>query len=289
VRASLPGSALGGFRVVSPYYQRGPVTLYLGDCRDVLPTLTERGHVITDPPYSEHTHTKSRAGSRKLASGSGYEKDPSAYKTATISREVDFGFDHLSAPLRRFVARQAARLASRWVLVFSDVESASLWRWSLMATGLEYVRTGEWRKERATPQFTGDRPGVAFEVITIAHPKGKKRWNGGGKGGAWSAPVVQERAGTTGGEPRIHTTQKPEQLLRDLVADFTDPGDLVYDPFAGSGTTGIACARLGRRCILIEREEKWAEAARKRIDAELDGSTYHAAQRGQVPMFGGSR
>lgn len=93
-------------------------------------------------------------------------------------------------------------------------------------------------------------------------------------------------------EPRLHTTQKPVALMCSLVDDFSEPGELVYDFAAGSGTTGVACVRGGggaRRFVGIEREEKWCEAAAKRLDAELDGSTYYAAKAGQVAMFGAAR
>ena len=63
----------------------------------------------------------------------------------------------------------------------------------------------------------------------------------------------------------LHTTQKPLDLLEALGADFTDPGELVLDPFAGSGTTGVACRRLGRRFIGWERDAKYAAIAEKRI------------------------
>jgi hypothetical protein len=269
---------------MKPFYSRGGIVLHLGDNRDVLPTLAERGVIITDAPYSKHTHSKSRAGARG-ARGQPLHNGKGKIGKAQLSRTVDFGFEHLSADLRRFCAREFARLGSRWTLVFSDIESAWLWRLSLTAAGLEYVRTGLWHKLAATPQFTGDRPAVACEAITICHPKGKKKWNGGGSHGLWAAPVVQHNRGES--EPRLHPTQKPEELILKLVDLFTEPGELIYDPFAGSGTTGVCAARLGRRAVLVERLEEHAEKAAKRIDAELSNSTYHAAARGQRALFEG--
>ena len=66
-------------------------------------------------------------------------------------------------------------------------------------------------------------------------------------------------------EKRWHPTQKPLKLLERLVKASTNEGDLVLDPFAGGGSTGLACMRLGRRCLLIEKDEKYCEAMVKRF------------------------
>ncbi|MCP4967401.1 MAG: site-specific DNA-methyltransferase [bacterium] len=64
---------------------------------------------------------------------------------------------------------------------------------------------------------------------------------------------------------RLHPTQKPVLLMESLVSDFTDPGELICDPFAGSGTTGVACIRLGRRFIGWEKDPEFFETAVKRL------------------------
>jgi site-specific DNA-methyltransferase (adenine-specific) len=139
-----------------------------------------------------------------------------------------------------------------------------------------------WNRLNGAPQFTGDRPAVAVEAITLAHPKGRKRWNGGGKRGIYSHCIEQNRGGNN---ERFHTTQKPLPLMLDLVADFTDPGETILDPFAGSGTTGIACLCLGRKFIGIERDAKYFRLACDRLHAEEHGSTLQAARAGQEPLF----
>jgi site-specific DNA-methyltransferase (adenine-specific) len=236
-----------------PYYDDAGVTIYHGDCREVLPTLGPVEHVITDPPYSEHVHAKSRAGARVLAADG---------HAASFSRAADFGFEAMTEALRIEVARNVHHLVRRWVLVFSDVESSHLWRDRLTQTGLDYCRTGAWVKVGATPQFTGDRPAAGFEAITICHPKGKKRWNGGGSHAVWSVPIVLNRGGN---DPRLHTTQKPEALMLSLVSLFSDDGETILDPFMGSGTTLAAAKRIGRRAIGIERDERYCEVAAKRL------------------------
>jgi site-specific DNA-methyltransferase (adenine-specific) len=64
---------------------------------------------------------------------------------------------------------------------------------------------------------------------------------------------------------QLHPTQKPVSALRPLVEAYSAPGDLILDPFAGSGTTGVAALQTGRRFILIEKIAEYVFAARKRL------------------------
>lgn len=65
--------------------------------------------------------------------------------------------------------------------------------------------------------------------------------------------------------PPIHPTQKPVELLEYLVRTYSNEGDTILDFTAGSGTTGIACMNTNRKCILIEKEEKYCEIIKKRL------------------------
>lgn len=131
--------------------------------------------------------------------------------------------------------------------------------------------------------MTGDRPGMGYECMVVTHPKGKPRWNGGGRCGVFSSlsgKSVDRRDGRS-----VHPTQKPTELMLELVELFSEPGELVFDPFAGSGTTGVACIRLGRRFIGIEREPKYAAVARERLRAEERGLSLREARLGQTSIF----
>jgi modification methylase len=82
----------------------------------------------------------------------------------------------------------------------------------------------------------------------------------------WTLPICSghERLKDAGGQ-KAHSTQKPEALLHRVLLSSTKEGDVVLDPFFGSGTTGAVARRLGRHFIGIEREEKYASIARARI------------------------
>lgn len=243
--------------MTAPYYQDELVTMYHGKAEEVLPNLKGWDHFIADPPYSEHVHGAAR--SRVMRAN-----DRGGRYGADFRRNVDLGFTHLTDELRDFLATQAAR-TRRWVLVFSDTEGAHLWADALADNDLDYVRTGAWIKRGSTPQFSGDRPATGHEAITIAHAKGRKRWNGGGLHAVWDVPIVLNRARADKSE-RVHPTQKPLVLMEQLVVQFTDPGEVILDPTAGSGTTGLAAKRLGRPAILVEQNEAHCEAAAKRLE-----------------------
>jgi modification methylase len=83
----------------------------------------------------------------------------------------------------------------------------------------------------------------------------------------WLLPVCSGKERLRENGARVHSTQKPEALLYRVILSSTNPGDVVLDPFFGSGTTGAAAKRLGRGWIGIERDAHYVEAARRRIDA----------------------
>jgi DNA modification methylase len=255
---------------VRPYYADDSVCLIHGDCLDILPQLELVDHVITDPPYSEHVHGKSRSGGRDLTADG---------HAASFNRANELGFSAMTPDVMASVSRWFCELSRRWVLVFSDAELTHAWREALQGAGLEHCRTGAWVKLNATPQFTGDRPGVGHEAITIAHKPGRKRWNGGGSHATWTHAIEMNRGGAN---PRLHTTQKPLPLMVDLVRDFTDQDETILDPFAGSGTTLVAAKLNGRKAIGIEREEKYCEIAAKRLRETEPGRLFDALPRAKA-------
>lgn len=248
---------------MTPYYEQSGVTVFHGDCLDVLPQIESVDHAIMDPPYSRHTHEKQRTGAT-LPDSKGSAVSSRRTGAACLARYRDLGFDALPQRTAFAVAKHLARIVKRWNVVFTDAENQRLWQRAIERAGLQHVRVGAWIKRGCTPQFTGDRPATGFEALEIAHRAGRKRWNGGGHVALWEHPIVLNRHGAE----RFHTTQKPEPLMADIISDFTDVGDVVLDAFMGSGTTLIAAKRLGRRAIGIEREEKYCEIAAKRLQQE---------------------
>lgn len=212
----------------------GDATLYLGDCRDILPTLGKVDAVVTDPPYSENTHKKAKS-------------NRGGFNEKFVTFAALDGEDFCE------VAKACLDTTDGWVVMTCDYRHAALaYGWP------SFVRLGAWVKPNPMPQISGDRPGQGFETVLILHAgKRRKAWARGGASGVWTVPVH------SGAEV---PTQKPLALVASFVSDFTFPGETVADPFLGSGTTGVACALSGRSFIGIEADLKHFDIACRRIE-----------------------
>ncbi|MDT8330091.1 site-specific DNA-methyltransferase [Roseomonas gilardii] len=136
-----------------------------------------------------------------------------------------------------------------------------------------------WRKSNPMPNFRGRRFTNAHETLIWASrgPESRYKFNYAAMKSLnddvqmrsdWLIPLCtgNERLRDEKGK-KLHPTQKPEALLHRVILSCTAPGEVVLDPFMGSGTTAAVARRLGRRFIGIERDEAYAEAARARIEA----------------------
>jgi modification methylase len=138
-----------------------------------------------------------------------------------------------------------------------------------------------WRKTNPMPNFRGTRFTNAHETMIWASRSEESRYTFNYRAmkamndelqmrSDWVIPICagQERIKGEEGH-KAHPTQKPEALLYRVLLACTNPGDVVLDPFFGTGTTGAVARRLGRRFIGIEREKRYVEVARERIAAAL--------------------
>lgn len=248
----------------------GDATLYLGDCRDVLPSI-RADHTITDPPYEAEAHG---AGKRVL----GRKADVKG-GSARVLHTGGLDFEAITSDLRQHVAAWAGESCDGWFLAFCQAEAIDQWRQALLAGGAQWRRAMVWVKPDSSPQLSGDRPAQGYESIAAAWcGDGGSKWNGGGKRGVFTYGKHDIGAGN-GGRSNEHPTQKPISLMSDLLSLFSNPGQVVCDPFMGSGSTGLAAVQLGRRFIGIERDERYFEIACRRIEcAVAQGQLFAPAQ-----------
>lgn len=222
------------------YYQDEHVTLYHGDSAGVLASLSDRSvdAVITDPPYTERTHKMAKTNKGK------------GHGTKSIDFKAFTDDDLMNA------LGECGRVSRRWVVATLAYQHAFKLEEQPPA-GLRMMRIGAWVKTNPMPQISADRPGTGWESIAYLHRDDvKPSWNGGGRAGNYVLPVVQNEG---------HPTVKPLSMVQDFVRRFTDPGDVVLDPYAGSGTTLRAAVDEGRRAIGVELEERYCEIIAKRL------------------------
>lgn len=221
----------------------GDAILYCADFRDVLDDIGQVDHVITDAPYEDELHN---------AVGKIRRNDGKQMPT-------EFRFEGVNAGREEY-ARLLVEKSSGWLLIFTLAEGVRAWRDDIQAAGGKYDTCLAWVKPDASPRFNGQGPARGFEcAVTAWCGKGYRSWNAGGKRGVYTHLV---NGPTRHG---IHDTEKPLSLMAELVADFTNPGDVIFDPFAGSGTTGVGALAGGRKFIGVEKDERYFNVMCERI------------------------
>jgi site-specific DNA-methyltransferase (adenine-specific) len=135
-----------------------------------------------------------------------------------------------------------------------------------------------WKKSNPTPNFGGTRLNNSHETLIWASKSKKTKFtfnyktgkylNGGKQmGSIWEFPVCSGLERLKDDEnQKLHNTQKPEVLLHRIITLFTNPGDLVLDPFGGTMTTGAVAKECGRHYTMIERDEKYVKYGAIRLD-----------------------
>lgn len=223
-----------------PYYDDGCVTIYHGDCREILPTLPTVSLLLTDPPYG--------IGVRYGAGSDDARHDYWEWMQAVVAEM------RAASPLVVFTHRVRA------------LEHLRGWDW-----------IGAWRKPTATGVGVGNSPIVPhWEPIFMygIHTLGtvsrkftpdvfsfnaeRAKVNGLKGRESWAKNDVED-----------HPVPKPEGLWRSLLEAFGQAGGLVLDPFLGSGTTLRVAKDAGRKAIGIEIEERYCEIAAKRCAQDV--------------------
>jgi len=204
---------------MKPYYQDDAVTIYHGDCREILPQLEPVDLVLTDPPYGidvngRHCNEYNRT---RYIEGDDSSFDPSFL--LTFQRVILWGGNNFAdkLPIGGWLCWD------KRVVMLAD---------KCFGSPFELA----WVNQRS-----------AFKLYRVQH------------GGFINADGANNK--------RFHPTQKPVKLMLKVLSDFA--GEIILDPFMGSGTTLRAAKDLGRKAIGIEIEEKYCEIAAKRMAQEV--------------------
>ncbi len=246
----------------------GDATLYCGDCLGL--ALPQVEHLMTDPPYEKILHD-----SKNSLQGRKHRNDGVAELKGLDFAPID--------EIREQVV-ELGNLASGWFVAFCTSEGVWPWAQAINSSPLKYKRACVWIKPDSAPQLNGQGPAQGAEHFVCAWAgKGHAKWNAGGKRGVYTHCV---NGPNRHGE---HPTEKPVELMAEIIADFTNPGDTILDPFMGSGTTGIAALKLGRKFVGVEKSERYFELACDRLRASLSGASgfkRQLADERQIEIFG---
>jgi DNA modification methylase len=212
------------------------VTLHMGDCREILPTLARADAIVTDPPYGITDHEWDKVVPAQVwmrAPAVCFSAEP--YSTELInSAPIPFKYDLVWA--KNTVTN----------LENSEIRPGRAHERILIFGSLPYTP----QKRRRTREEMSRLNATQRSYMEWAHP---------------GSVLVFDAINNRHSERTEHPSQKPEDLLRWLLETYTLPMQIVLDPFMGSGTTGVAAARLGRRFVGIESEPKYFDIAARRI------------------------
>jgi len=233
----------------------GDATLYLGDCLEILPTLGAVDAIITDPPYSSGGFTR---GDRMADTATKYQS------TGLNSYLANFAGDNRDQ--RSWMLWMSLWLGQTMkilkgggmVCLFSDWRQLPACTDALQIAGLVWRGIAVWDKVNARPMPDRFRAQAEFVVWATNGPRSLD---------THSDPLYHDGVFAIKSPPsaeREHSTQKPVELMKRLVS-VARPGEVVVDPFMGSGSTGCGCARTGRRFIGIELTEHYFDTACRRI------------------------
>lgn len=200
--------------------------------------------IITDPPYN-------------IAKDNNFT---SMGRAGIDFGEWDKGFDLFSYidMLPRICSKNAN------VLIFNDWKNLGQIARYAEAKGFNIKDMVRWEKSNPMPRNRDRRFIVDYEVaVWLTMPKAN--WVFNRQAENYDRPLF--RGGLVGqSEKTEHTTQKPVWLMEQILLTLTNPGQVIFDPFMGSGSTGVAAVNTGRRFIGIEMDDKYFEIAEQRIN-----------------------
>jgi modification methylase len=242
-----------------------------GDCIAQMKALPAKSvdMIFADPPYNLQL------------GGELFRPDNSHVDAVTDSWDKFDSFHHYDVFTRAWLAEAHRILKDNGTIwVIGSYHNIFRVGTAVQDLGFWILNDIVWRKANPMPNFRGTRFTNAHETLIWASKGEKARYTFNYRSmktlndelqmrSDWEFPICggQERLKKDG--HKVHPTQKPEALIYRVLLACTKPGDVVLDPFFGTGTTGAVAKRLGRDWIGIEREDTYIAAARERIDAAL--------------------
>lgn len=251
--------------------------LYNGDCIEVLAGMPEKSVklVFADPPYNLQLKQELYRPNQTKVDGVDDDWD----KFSSFADYDQFTEQWLTA-CRRVMADDAT------IWVIGSYHNIFRVGRVMLDLGFWILNDVQWHKTNPMPNFRGVRFTNATETLiwakkseqqkkyTFNHQVMKQFNNGKQMTSVWQIPLCtgNERIKGKDGK-KAHSTQKPEELLKRVILSSSSEGDIVLDPFSGSGTTCAVAKKLNRKSIGIEKEIKYVKISEKRI-AEINSDLF---------------
>jgi len=229
--------------------KRPPVILHHGDNKDYLKGKELFEVCLTDPPFDRERSIISHAARASI--------NPKQHKWD----KLDVGWVLKVAPML---------VPGGQIISFCPAEAIGAYELAFQAAGLEYRQFMIWLKTNPAPAHRDVYPNAVEALVWATKPGKKYYWDDRlQKAGAEAINVFQGSGVPGSAKDRVHPTQKPEWLISKLLHQHANPdlGHRILDPFAGSGTTGVVCKKMGLACTLIEENEEYVKAAKLRLEA----------------------
>lgn len=244
------------------YYQDQHITLYHGDCRELLPTIGKVSAIITSPPYNMRTRIRNGEYTERETAAHFSKKYSEFHDAMPIGEYYDF---------HRSVIQSSLEIAPIAFFNFQIVTGSKEAWFKLIGNFAESIKdVVVWDKGEGQPAMHEAVLNRAHELILILESgKNKGRQFQQCYFDRGTMPDIWRLGRGGSGEVSGHGATFPLELPSKIIQGWTKIGDTVCDPFGGSGTTGRAAKDLGRKCILIEREERYCEIAAKRMAQEV--------------------
>lgn len=243
-------------------------TIVAGDCIDVMNSLPEGSVdlIFADPPYNLQLRGDLHRPDNSMVDAVDNDWD----QFSSFAAYDEFSRAWLKAARRILKPNGAIWVIGSYHNIFrvgTALQDAGFW----------ILNDVVWRKSNPMPNFRGKRLTNAHETMIWAGKSDASKYTfnyealkelneGIQMRSDWVLPICNgnERLKNAEGQ-KAHPTQKPESLLHRILVGSTKPGDVILDPFFGTGTTGAVAKKLGRHFIGIEREAEYREVAEKRI------------------------
>jgi site-specific DNA-methyltransferase (adenine-specific) len=246
----------------------GDCRMACGDCLDILPELEASSvdMIWTDPPFG-HGNQDGDLQAARVRDG---VKGARVKDVEPIANDAGEGFWECLAGFYEEAARVMNRDCCCCCCMAGGGPKPTFARVSLLADEhLAFFQAIVWDKS-ARGNGMGWRYRRNYEFVLVAHRKGGKLlWNEE----QTAVPNIVRHCPPIN---RTHPNEKPVKMVQDFLRWHTHSGHLVADPFMGSGTTGVACARLGRRFIGIEKEPRYFDIACRRIEEAVNSQPLFA-------------